>query len=121
MSSMADSGRFPPESTQGVEVSPEDAKRALRRRILKAGAIGAPLIVTLQGNSAWAASMTCIQHLKVPKNIDTKDIGHSDASQLVPYDQFNKDHQKYIHALQTDPTMNGMPGYSCVASIMTRA
>lgn len=120
---MADSGRFPPESKQGngVEVSPEDAKRALRRRILKAGAIGAPLIVTLQSNSAWAASMTCIQHLKVPKNINTKDIGASDASQLVPYNQFDQKHQAYIHALQNDPSLNGMPGYSCVASMMTHA
>jgi hypothetical protein len=118
---MAESGRFPPEKNQGVapEVGQEEAKRALRRRILKAGAIGAPLVVTLKSNASWAASMTCIQNLQVPKDINTADIGASDASQLVPYNQFNSTHQQYIHALQTDPTLSGMPGYSCVASLMT--
>ena len=116
---MAGKGTLPPEKTENVDsaASREDAKRALRRRILKAGVIGAPLVITLRSNSGWAASMTCLQNLKVPENINTQNLAHSDGS-LVPYNSQSPDQRKYFNALSNDPRMSGMPGYSCVASIM---
>ena len=116
---MAGNGALPPETIENADgaVSPEDAKRALRRRILKAGAIGAPLVITLRSNSGWAASLTCLQHLQVPENINTKNLSHS-SGRLVPYNSQSKDHRKYFEALSRDSNMSGMPGYSCVASIM---
>lgn len=116
---MAGNGALPPETIENADgaVSPEDAKRALRRRILKAGAIGAPLVITLRSNSGWAASMTCLQNLKVPENINTQNLAHSSGS-LVPYNSQSPDQRKYFNALANDTRMAGMPGYSCVASIM---
>jgi hypothetical protein len=115
---MKGSGQLPPESDKGSGASAEDTKRALRRRILKAGLIGAPVVVTLQSNAAWAASMTCLQNLKVPQDIVTP-YQNSHGS-LVPYNSTNQNHVGYLHALENDKQhMSGMPGYSCVASIMT--
>jgi len=115
---MAGNGQLPPEATENVDgtVSPEEAKRALRRRLLKAGAIGAPLVVTLKSNTGWAASLTCMTNLQVPDNIDTKNFGKSDGG-LVNYSG-KMDQRKYIQALSNDKRLSGMPGYSCVASIM---
>ena len=116
---MAGSNELPPETTRngGRPISPEEAKRALRRRILKAGAIGAPLVITLRSNSGWAASMTCLQNLKVPENINTQNLSSSSGG-LVPYTGQSQDQRQYFNALANDPRMSGMPGYSCVASIM---
>lgn len=114
---MAGSGQLGPESNREVEAKrdAEEAKRALRRRILKAGVIGAPLVVTLKSNSSWAASATCLNTLQVPQNIPSN-VGDSNGS-LVPYTG-TQDQRRYIYALQNDQTLNGLPGYSCVASMM---
>ena len=116
---MAGTGHLPPETNKKADdaASREDAKRALRRRILKAGAVGAPLVITLRSNSGWAASLTCLQNLQVPENIDTKTPEHSQGN-LVPYNRTSPDHRKYFESLSKDSRMSGMPGYSCVASIM---
>ena len=116
---MAGKTDLSPETTEeaGSTVSKEDAKRALRRRILKAGAIGAPLVITLRSNSGWAASVTCLQTLKVPENINNQNYAHSDGP-LVPFNSSSPDHRRYMNALSHDSRMSGMPGYSCVASIM---
>ncbi len=116
---MAGTERMPSETTKKVDgaVSPEDAKRALRRRILKAGAVGAPLVITLRSNSGWAASLTCLQNFQVPENIDTKNPTHSQGT-LVPFNNTSPEHRKYFNSLSKDSRMSGMPGYSCVASIM---
>lgn len=37
-----------------------DADRALRRRILRMGAVGAPVVLTFRGTSAWAVSAGCL-------------------------------------------------------------
>lgn len=37
-----------------------EADRALRRRILRAGLIGAPVVLTFRGTSAWAVSAGCL-------------------------------------------------------------
>ena len=114
---MNGNGQLPPQSDENAGASAEETKRALRRRILKAGLIGAPVVVTLQSNSAWAASMTCLQNFKVPEDITTP--YRNSEGPLVPYNSHDPKHVGYINALQHDQTMNGMPGYSCVASIMT--
>lgn len=38
----------------------EDERRESRRRLLKAGAVGAPLILTFRSTSAWAVSAGCL-------------------------------------------------------------
>ncbi|RMF08806.1 MAG: hypothetical protein D6763_09195 [Alphaproteobacteria bacterium] len=45
-----------------VETSGEklDRKRELRRSLLKAGAVGAPLALTFKSSSAWAVSAGCL-------------------------------------------------------------
>lgn len=40
--------------------SQEETARQARRRLLKVGAVGAPLILTFRGTSAWAVSSGCI-------------------------------------------------------------
>ena len=56
--------------------------------------------------------------LKVPQDIVTP-YQNSHGS-LVPYNSTNQNHVGYLHALENDKQhMSGMPGYSCVASIMT--
>ena len=114
---MAGSEQLGPESNREVEAKrdAEEAKRALRRRILKAGVIGAPLVVTLKSNASWAASATCVNNLQVPQNIP-QNVGDSSGS-LVPYTG-TTDQRRYIYSLQHDQTLNGLPGYSCVASLM---
>jgi hypothetical protein len=53
----------------------------------------------------------------VPEDITTP--YRNSEGPLVPYNSHDPKHVGYINALQHDQTMNGMPGYSCVASIMT--
>lgn len=43
-----------------------EALRHSRRRMLKAGAIIAPAVVTLKGNPAWAMSVLCTNKLVFP-------------------------------------------------------
>lgn len=38
----------------------EDQRREARRRLLKTGAVGAPLILTFRSTSAWAVSAGCL-------------------------------------------------------------
>jgi hypothetical protein len=117
MSFMAGSGQLGPESNREIEAKrdAEEAKRALRRRILKAGVIGAPLVITLKSNASWAASAACINNLQVPQNIP-QNVSKSSGG-LVPYTG-TQDQRRYMYSLQHDQTLNGMPGYSCVASLM---
>ncbi|MDA5193618.1 hypothetical protein [Govanella unica] len=48
------------EVAQAPETAAADAARILRRRLLVAGGIGAPLVLTFRSTSAWALSTGCI-------------------------------------------------------------
>ena len=50
----------------GAPETNSEALRQSRRRMLKAGAVIAPAVVTLKGNPAWAMSVLCTNKLVFP-------------------------------------------------------
>lgn len=52
---MSKDNRIAAENADGL-----DAKRELRRNLLKTGAVGAPLVLTFKSSSAWAVSAGCL-------------------------------------------------------------
>lgn len=54
-----------PTLTESTEAERSEAHAATRRKLLKAGIAGAPVIITLRSGTAWAVS-SCIDRLDAP-------------------------------------------------------
>lgn len=115
---MVDKAKTTPEAAAAGKGTPEaDQKMLMRRRILKAGAIGAPIVVTMQSNAAWAASVLCTEGLKVPQNIPDSGDPAQATGPLIPFNQFDPRHDKYFQ-LVAQKQYEGLPGHSCAVSLI---
>ena len=86
-------------SDRPVDGQMSDRDRA-RRRLLKAGSIAAPMVLTLRSGTAWAASLTCYAKQPVPphyhkkkvkKAIKKSDINHNNVYDIdEKYSKNNK-------------------------------
>lgn len=129
-----------PPMAEGAGAAPserEDRVRATRRNLLKAGAIGVPLVLTFRSTSAWAVSAGCRVEpgtLEIPGNIvrvdqDGNPIPAQNPTPQQPYetifvtqDPFGTDTDRLVDATVDLDRLRALVynqniGASCVASI----
>lgn len=135
---MTDRNEISAPDTVAPSATVEDQRRESRRRLLKAGAVGAPLILTFRSTSAWAVSAGCLVEpgtLDIPGAIPLVDengnpVPAQNPTPEQPYetiyvtqDPFGEGDDRIVDATDDPQRLRALVynqniGASCVMSIM---